>query len=76
MAMLYSKRRKNLGGGRRKRSNRKSYGAHMLGGSVPTIESQQEEIKRLKERINFLDNEIVLWKRVNDDCQSRLSTRR
>jgi len=23
--MLYSKRRKNLGGGRRKRSNRKSY---------------------------------------------------
>ena len=33
--MLYSKRRKNLGGGRRKRSNRKSFKAVMSGGSVP-----------------------------------------
>jgi len=30
--MLYSKRRKNLGGGRRKRSNRRSYGTRMRGG--------------------------------------------
>jgi hypothetical protein len=31
--MLYSKRRKNLGGGRRKRSNRKFNGRGMRGGS-------------------------------------------
>ena len=35
MAMLYSKRRKNLGGGRRKRSNRKSNKTHMWGGMLP-----------------------------------------
>ena len=40
--MLYSKRRKNLGGGRRKRSNRRSYGSkrlRMIGGAS----SQKDE---------------------------------
>jgi hypothetical protein len=44
--MIYSKRRKNLGGGRRKRSNLKSYKSHMRGGRtpVPKRESTPEKI--------------------------------
>jgi hypothetical protein len=38
--MLYSKRCKNLGGGRKKRSNRKSYKSVMSGGSSPHIQQK------------------------------------
>ena len=54
--MLYSKRRKNLGGGRRKRSNRRSYGLkryNKYGGDlktpiVYTQETIQQQIEKYK----------------------------
>ena len=60
--MQYSKRRKNLGGGRKKRSNRKSYKSVMSGGSSPDI--QQNVIWQWRHDSGFMpysesDNIII-----------------
>ena len=69
--MLYSKRRKNLGGGRKKRSNRKSYGSKRFcrskkGGSpdpetIKTlfIEYEHKELKSIASEIYWLNIDIT-----------------
>jgi hypothetical protein len=59
--MLYSKRRKNLGGGRNKRSNRRSFMSkrnnklHMRGGNDRTIENGRVYDKPQTAEMNPLD---------------------
>ena len=46
--MQYSKRRKNLGGGRRKRSNRKSYVTRMSGGNPLSTEEAPKKASKAR----------------------------
>ena len=67
--MLYSKRRKNLGGGRRKRSNRRSNISRMRGGSQAAAEAKMEPPYAKLARY-FTDDDLkntkYLWEAIKD----------
>ena len=62
--MLYSKRRKNLGGGRNKRSNRRSYRSnrsHMIGGRIETFEKFENILIGLYKALDNIKTEDPRW---------------
>lgn len=71
--MVYSKRRKNLGGGHKKRSNRKSYKSVRLhyyknrcnieGGASGSITQDDDEIYKIERKIDLNNDELNKLKR-------------
>ncbi len=63
--MLYSKRRKNLGGVRNKRSNRRSYRSnrsHMIGGKIKTFEEFENKLIGLYQALDKFDSTTEKWR--------------